>query len=124
MQEIVSSEELGAWLLGIRVGANVRRLRQPVVDLLRRHRGRNGVAIFAADEAPEDMTDGDLRLLAELFDLGLASAMRRDEENELSIFRRSATHRRVTTASAPCCEPPWRRTWTSSVRPDLGRRIS
>jgi hypothetical protein len=57
-----------------------------LVDLLRRHRGRNGVAIFAADEAPEDMTDGDLRLLAELFDLGLASAMRSDEENELSIF--------------------------------------
>jgi hypothetical protein len=86
LQEIASSEELGAWLLGIRVGANVRNLRQPLVDLLRCHRGRNGVAIFAADEAPEDMTDGDLRLLAELFDLGLASAMRSDEGNELSIF--------------------------------------
>jgi hypothetical protein len=85
-QEIVSSEELGAWLLGIRVGANVRCLRQPLVDLLRRHRGRNGVAIFAADEAPEDTTDGDLRLLGELFDLGLVSAMRNDEGNELSIF--------------------------------------
>jgi hypothetical protein len=85
-QEIVSSEELGTWLLGIRVGANVRRLRQPRVDLLRRHRGRNGVAIFAADDAPEDMTDGDLRLRSELFDLGLASAMRSDEGNELSIF--------------------------------------
>jgi hypothetical protein len=86
LQEIVSSEELGAWLLGIRVGANVRCLRQPLVDLLRRHRGRNGVAIFAADEAPENTTDGDLRLLAELFDLGLASAIRSDEGNELSIF--------------------------------------
>jgi hypothetical protein len=87
LQEIVSSEELGAWLLGIRVGANVRRLRQPLVDLLRRHRGRNGVAIFAADEAPEDMTDGDLRLLAELFDLGLAGmGATSGEGNELSIF--------------------------------------
>jgi hypothetical protein len=86
LQEIVSSEHLGAWLLGIRVGANVRRLRQPLVALLRRHRGRSGVALFAADEAPEDLTDGDLRLLAELFDLGLASAMRSDEGNELSIF--------------------------------------
>ncbi len=86
LREIVSSEELGAWQLGIRVGANVRRLRQPLVDLLRRHRGRNGAAIFAADEAPEDMTGGDLQLLAELLDLGLASAMRSDEENELFIF--------------------------------------
>lgn len=86
LQEIVSSEELGAWLLGIGVGANMRDLRQPLIDLLRRHRSRNGVAIFTADETPEDMTDGDLRLLAELFDLGLASAMRSDEGNELSIF--------------------------------------
>lgn len=86
LQEIVSSEELGAWLLGIRVGANIRDLRQPLVDLLRRHRGRNGVAIFTAVKAPEDMADGDLRLLAELFDLGLASAGRSDEGNELSIF--------------------------------------
>jgi hypothetical protein len=86
LREIVSSEELGAWLLGIWVGANVRRLRQPLVDLLRRHRGRKGIAIFAADKAPEDMTDDDLRLLAELLDFGLASAMRSDEENELSIF--------------------------------------
>jgi hypothetical protein len=86
LQEIVSSEELGAWLLGIRVGAKVSGLRQPLVGLLRHHRGRNGVAIFAADKAPEDMTDGDLRLLAELFDLGLASAMRSDKGNELSIF--------------------------------------
>ena len=86
LQEIVSAEELGAWLLGIRVGASVRDLRQPLVDLLRCHRGRNGVAIFGADKAPEDMTDDDLRLLAELFGLGLASAMRSDEGNELSIF--------------------------------------
>jgi hypothetical protein len=75
-----------AAVLGIRVGANVRRLKQPLVDLLRRHRGRNGGAIFAANKAPEDMTDGDLRLLAELFNLGLASAGRSDEGNELSIF--------------------------------------
>ena len=86
LREIVSSEELGAWLLGIRVGASVRRLRRPLVDLLRRHRGRNGVVIFSPDEAPEDMVDGDLRLLAELFHLGLASAMRSDEGNELFIF--------------------------------------
>jgi hypothetical protein len=86
LRKIVSSEELGAWLLGIRVGANVGRLRQPLVDLLRRHGGRKGIAIFAADKAPEDMTDDDLRLLAELLDLGLASAARSDEGNELSIF--------------------------------------
>lgn len=86
LQQIVSSEHLGTWLLGVRVGANVRRLRRPLVALLRRHRGRSGVALFTANEAPEDLTDGDLRLLAELFDLGMASAMRSDARDELSIF--------------------------------------
>jgi hypothetical protein len=86
LREIVSAEHLGSWLLGVRVGANVRRLSQPLVALLRRHRGRSGVALFTANEAPEDLTDGDLRLLVELFDLGMASAMRSDEGDELSIF--------------------------------------
>jgi hypothetical protein len=86
LREIVCSESLGAWLVGVRVGANVRDLRQPLVDLLRRHRGRSGVALFRAGEAPEDLTDGDLQLLTELFDLGLASAIRSDEGNELSVF--------------------------------------
>jgi hypothetical protein len=85
-REIVCSESLGAWLVGVRVGANVRDLRQPLVDLLRRHRGRSGVALFRAGEAPGDLTDDDLRLLAELFDLGLASAMRSGDGNELSVF--------------------------------------
>jgi hypothetical protein len=52
------------------VDANVRDLTQPLLDLLRRHRGRNGVVIFAADEAPEEMTDGDLWLFVRLSDLG------------------------------------------------------
>lgn len=86
LQKIVSSEELGAWRLGIRVGSNVRNLRQPLVDLLRRHRDRNVVATFTAGEAPEDMTCGDRRLLAELFELGLAAATRSDGGNDLYIF--------------------------------------
>jgi hypothetical protein len=86
LREIVRSEDLGAWLLGIRVGTSVRNLRQPLVDLLRRHGGRRGVALFRAGEAPEDLTDDDRRLLAELFDLGLVSAMRIDQGNELHIF--------------------------------------
>jgi hypothetical protein len=44
------------------------------------------VVIFAADETPEGMTNGDLRVPAELFDLGLAIAMHSGERNELSIF--------------------------------------
>jgi len=64
----------------------VRDLRQPLVDLFRRHRDRKGFALFRPGEAPEELTDGDRRLLAELFDLGLASAIRSDEGNELSIF--------------------------------------
>jgi hypothetical protein len=72
-------------MVGVRVGANVRRLRQPLVDLLRRHRGRSGVALLRAGEAPEDLTDSDLRLVTELFDLGLHSALRSDEGNEVSV---------------------------------------
>ena len=86
LREIVCSEQLGAWLVGIRVGAKVRRLRRPLVDLLRRHRGRNGVTLYCAGEAPEDLVNSDLRLLTELFDLGLVSAMRSDQGHELSIF--------------------------------------
>jgi hypothetical protein len=86
LREIVRSEDLGAWLLGVHVGAKVRDLRQPLVDLLRRHRGRRGVALYRPGEAPEDLTDGDRRLLAELFELGLASAIRSDEGDELSVL--------------------------------------
>ena len=86
LRKIVCSEGLGAWLLGVRVGASLRDLRQPLVDLLRRHRGRNGFTLFRAGDAPEALTDDDRRLLAKLFDLGLASAMHSDQGNELSIF--------------------------------------
>jgi hypothetical protein len=71
--------------VGVRDGANVRRLRLPLIELLRRQRTRRGVALFRAGEAPDDLTDGDLRLLTELFDLGLFSAMRLDEGNEVSV---------------------------------------
>jgi hypothetical protein len=86
LREIVRSEGLGAWLVGVRVGASVRDLRQPLVDLLRRHRGRKGFTLLRPGEAPEDLTGDDRRLLAELFDLGLASALRSDQGNELSVF--------------------------------------
>jgi hypothetical protein len=91
LREIVRSEGLGAWLLGVRVGANLRKLRQPLVDLLRRHRGQSGVALYRAHEVPEDLAVDDRQLLVDLFDLGLASAMRRDQGNELSIFPPVAT---------------------------------
>ena len=93
LRAIVRSEGLGAWLVGIRVGANLRHLRRPLVALLRRHRGRSGVALYRAGEVPEALTDDDdddddddVRLLTELFDLGLVSAMRSDQGNELCIF--------------------------------------
>ena len=85
LREIVTSENLGAWLVGVWVGTSLRGLRQPLVDLLRRQRDRKGFALFRAGEAPDDLTDGDRRLLAELFDLGLASALRSDQGNELSV---------------------------------------
>jgi hypothetical protein len=86
LQEIIRAEHLGSWMLGIRVGANVSRLRKPLIDLFRRNRGRSGVALFAADRAPKDVPDGDLVHLARLMDLGLVSALRMDGQDELSIF--------------------------------------
>jgi hypothetical protein len=79
------SENLGSWLVGVRDGANVRRLRQPLIELLRRQSTRRGVALFRAGEALDDLTESDLRLLTELFDLGLFSAMHLDEGNEVSV---------------------------------------
>jgi hypothetical protein len=61
LREIVTSENLGAWLVGVRVGTSLRGLRQPLVDLLRRQRDRKGFALFRAGEAPDDLTDGDRR---------------------------------------------------------------
>jgi hypothetical protein len=86
LRELVRSEGLGAWLVGVRVGASVRDLRKPLVALLRRHRGRSRVALYRAGEAPEDLTDDDARLLTELFDLGLVSTGRSHQGHELSIF--------------------------------------
>jgi hypothetical protein len=86
LREIFCSEALGAWLVGVRVGTKVRDLKRPLVDLLYSQRDRSGVALFRTDEAPKDLTGDHLRLLAELFDLGLASAMRSDDGNELSVF--------------------------------------
>jgi hypothetical protein len=53
--------------------------------LLRRQRTRRGVAVFRAGEAPEDLTESDRRLLTEVFDLGLFSAMRLDDGNGVSV---------------------------------------
>jgi hypothetical protein len=124
LQEIVRSEGLGTWLVGVRVGASLRDLRQPLVDLLQRHCGRSGVALFRTSEAPEDLTDGDRRLLAELFDLGLVSAMHSNQGNEFLVFPPVGNLWRATTTSAPCCNAPWLRMWTNSVTPGRGRRTS
>ena len=86
LQEFVSSEKLGEWWLGIRVGASKQDIKEPLKELLRRHRGRKGAAIFAADKAPEDTTDDDRQLRDELVRPGLVAAVHRDEGNGLSIF--------------------------------------
>jgi hypothetical protein len=86
LREIVRSEGLGAWLVGVRVGASLRDLRRPLVDLLRRHRGRRGIVLFHPGKAPEDLADDDRRLLAELFDLGMVSAVHGDQGNEFSVL--------------------------------------
>jgi hypothetical protein len=85
LQEVVCSEDLGAWLVSVRVGTDVRRLRPPLVELLRRQRTRSGIVLFRVGEAPGDLTESDRRLLTELLDLGLFSAMRLDQGNQVSV---------------------------------------
>jgi hypothetical protein len=85
LQEVVCSEDLGAWLVSVRVGTDVRLLRPPLIELLRRQRTRSGIVLFRAGEAPGDLTESDRRLLTELLDLGLFSAMRLDQGNQVSV---------------------------------------
>ena len=59
--------------------------RSLLVELLRRQRTRSGIALFRAGEAPGDLTESDRRLLTQLFDLGLFSAMRLDQGNQVSV---------------------------------------
>lgn len=66
-------------------GTDVRCLRPPLVELLRRQRTRSGIVCFRAGEAPGDLTESDRRLLTELLDLGLFSAMRLDQGNQVSV---------------------------------------
>jgi hypothetical protein len=44
LHELVCSENLGAWLVSVRVGVNVRRLRLPLIEFLRRQRTRRAAA--------------------------------------------------------------------------------
>jgi hypothetical protein len=85
LREVVCAEYLGAWLVSVRVGTDVRRLRPPLVELLRRQRTRNGIVLFHAGEAPDDLAESDRRLLTELLDLGLFSALRLDQGNQVSV---------------------------------------
>jgi hypothetical protein len=86
LREIVCSEDLGCWLLGIRAGSDVRRLKASLLRLLRAHGGRGGHALFSAKETPDGLSDADLPLIAELLDAGLVSAALMGEGNALSIF--------------------------------------
>ena len=71
--------------MSVRVGANVRCLRPPLIELLRRQRTRSGIVLFRAGEAPNDLTESDLQLLTELFDRGLFSTMRLDQGSQVSV---------------------------------------
>ena len=86
LQHLVRSEHLGAWLVGVRVGARVRDLKPSLIEFLRSQGGRAGVALFSQAAAPEGLTPAALRLLAKLFDAGLVTAMRSNEGDALSVF--------------------------------------
>ena len=63
LHEVVYSEDLGPWLVSVRVSTDVRRLRTPLVELLRHQRTGSGIVLFRAGEAPGDLTESDRRLL-------------------------------------------------------------
>ncbi len=86
LQQVVRTESLGGWMLGIREGTNVREIEGRLIELLRRHRGRRGVVVYSADNPPGDLTGDDLVLVSELSGMGVVTAMYSDQDNELSIF--------------------------------------
>jgi hypothetical protein len=86
LEQIVRSEDLGSWLLGIFADASPKRLEGPLTELLRTEKGRAGTATYSVEEAPNDLADGQLALLTDLFDSGLFMAQRADEESSVSIF--------------------------------------
>jgi hypothetical protein len=86
LEPIVSSEGLGSWDLAIFSDAIPKQLDEPLAEFLRSEKGRAGKATYSVEEAPDDLTDEQLRLLAHLFDSGVFMALRTDEEQSVSIF--------------------------------------
>lgn len=86
LKPIVSSEDLGAWQLAIFSDATLKQLDKPLTTFLRSEKGRQDMATYSVEEAPYDLTDDQLGLLAHLFDSGLFMAQRTDEEPSLSIY--------------------------------------
>lgn len=84
LTETVRSERLGNWVFGIRVGASVRSLKQPLLELLRAPHDEAEIVLYAAEDAGQNPAARALPV--ELRNLGLVSAARFGEGGELSIF--------------------------------------
>ena len=76
LQDAVRAQGLGSWMLGVRVGTEVRRLEPAVLAFLRSQSIHESVASFDQEQAPPDLSSSELRCLVDALDRGLLSALR------------------------------------------------
>ena len=85
---LIASKSLGGdWMLGVRVGANINKLRPKLVEFLERENGTVAPALYSMSEAPSGASDETLVLLAEMLDLGFVSALKRPSSpGKVTVF--------------------------------------
>ena len=110
LQEVVCSEDLGAWLVSVRVGTDVRRLRPPLVELLRRQRTRSGIVLSAPVKRRATLPRATAACSPNSSTWACSAPCASTRETRSPSLHRSATTPKPTTASAPNCVPRWLRT--------------
>ena len=78
LDKIDRDEQLGMWIVGLRVGTRIRDIR-PNLTAFMRLPAHSGAALYSAHKAPPDLPPEVLASLVKLFQLGLVSALRLDE---------------------------------------------
>lgn len=86
LDKIARDEQLGMWMLGLRVGSRIKDIR-PALKAFLHLPAHSGAALYSAYEAPPDLPHEVLEGLVKLLQLGLVSALRVDERGHgVSVF--------------------------------------
>ena len=78
LRQIIQTEELGAWMVSLRVGTQRKDVEDLLVEMMRGVRSHEGQLHIIADEPEADFDDEVRRTLDRLFGLGLFNAARFD----------------------------------------------